>query len=109
MTMSSRVPSVSEHEKLPIGTEVIRAEDICKSYDGREILSGVNLSVRKGETVVVMGRSGSGKTTCLRALMGQEMPDRGRVSLFGKVLAETSRKELDAIRRRFGVVFQPVL
>jgi phospholipid/cholesterol/gamma-HCH transport system ATP-binding protein len=53
-----------------------------------------------------MGRSGSGKTTCLRILMGQEKADRGRVILFGKDLAGLSRSGLEGIRRRFGVVFQ---
>jgi phospholipid/cholesterol/gamma-HCH transport system ATP-binding protein len=84
----------------------VRAEGIAKSFDEREVLSDVHLSVRKGQTVVVMGRSGSGKTTCLRILMGQERPDRGRVMLFGKDINLLPRRQLDEIRRRFGVVFQ---
>lgn len=53
-----------------------------------------------------MGGSGSGKTTCLRILMGQERPNRGQVLLFGKNIAGMRRKEMEGIRRRFGVVFQ---
>jgi phospholipid/cholesterol/gamma-HCH transport system ATP-binding protein len=62
--------------------------------------------VKKGETLVIMGGSGSGKTTCLRILMGQERPNRGQVLLFGHDIARMRRKEMAGIRRRFGVVFQ---
>jgi phospholipid/cholesterol/gamma-HCH transport system ATP-binding protein len=85
---------------------VIEAEELAKSYQGRVVLSDVSFTVDSGETLVIMGRSGSGKTTCLRILMGQVLPDRGRVALFGRDLAGLSRRELAGVRRRFGVVFQ---
>jgi phospholipid/cholesterol/gamma-HCH transport system ATP-binding protein len=66
----------------------------------------VSFTVRKGETLVIMGGSGSGKTTCLRILMGQETSNHGRVELFGQDIAKISPKEMAGIRRRFGVVFQ---
>jgi phospholipid/cholesterol/gamma-HCH transport system ATP-binding protein len=93
-------------EKSPPGAVVVAAEGIAKSFDGREVLGDVSFTVKKGQTVVVMGRSGSGKTTCLRVLMGQERPDRGRVLLFGKDIFRLPRAAMDRIRRRFGVVFQ---
>ena len=103
---SASVPSAAEQKKLPLGTEVVKAESLAKVYDGRTVLEDVNLAVKKGETLVILGRSGSGKTTCLRCLMGQETPDQGRVLLFGRDLATSSPKELASVRRRFGVVFQ---
>ena len=92
--------------KAAAGATVVRAENLTRSYDGREVLTGVSLHVAKGETLVVMGRSGSGKSTCLRLLMGQERPDRGSVRLFDRDIATLEKREMDSIRRRFGVVFQ---
>jgi phospholipid/cholesterol/gamma-HCH transport system ATP-binding protein len=90
----------------PSRTKVIEAEGVARSFQGRTVLSDVSFTVRTGETLVIMGRSGSGKTTCLRILMGQVRPDHGRVALFGRDLAGLARRELAATRRRFGVVFQ---
>jgi len=92
--------------KVPPGTEVVRAENLAKSFRKREVLSDISFAVRTGETLVIMGGSGSGKTTCLRILMGQEAPNRGSVHLFGTDIYRTSPKKLAAIRRRYGVVFQ---
>jgi phospholipid/cholesterol/gamma-HCH transport system ATP-binding protein len=86
--------------------EVIRAEHLAKSFGNREVLSDVSFTVATGRTLVIMGGSGSGKTTCLRILMGQEVPNRGTVRLFGENIHEIPPKKLSAIRRRYGVVFQ---
>lgn len=105
--MDDYVPdSPAVPEKTQLGVEVVRAEEIGKAFDGRPVLSDVSLSVCKGETLVVMGRSGSGKTTCLRVLMGQEKADSGRVLLFDQDITKLRKKEMNGIRRRFGVVFQ---
>jgi len=92
--------------KVPRGTEVVRAENLARSFRKREVLSDISLSVRTGKTLVIMGGSGSGKTTCLRILMGQDAPDRGSVRLFGTDIHRARPVELSAIRRRYGVVFQ---
>lgn len=102
----SRVPSPAPGEKEPPGTEVIRGENLAKEFNGRDVITEVDLSVKKGETLVIMGGSGSGKTTLLRMLMGRLRPNRGRVLLFGRDLATQSSRDLEGIRRRFGVVFQ---
>jgi len=92
--------------RIPPGQEVIRVDGVSKSFDGREVLKDISFSVKKGETLVILGGSGSGKTTSLRILMGQERPDRGEVELFGKDLFSLRKKDLAEVRRRFGVVFQ---
>jgi phospholipid/cholesterol/gamma-HCH transport system ATP-binding protein len=95
-----------DRKKVPAGIEVVRAQHLAKSFGRREVLSDVSLTVDTGKTLVIMGGSGSGKTTCLRILMGQEVPNRGTVHLFGKNIYGLPPKELAGVRRRYGVVFQ---
>ena len=106
--MSSADPTASSpaEDKAPAGAEVIRADRLAKRFGDRTVLSDVSLSVHKGQTLVILGGSGSGKTTCLRILMGRLRPDEGEVHLFGRSVANLSERELSGIRRRFGVVFQ---
>ncbi|MHC4859297.1 MAG: ABC transporter ATP-binding protein [Planctomycetota bacterium] len=92
--------------KERLGEELVLAQGVAKYFGARMVLEDVNLSVCRGETLVIMGCSGAGKTTMLRILMGQERPDRGRVLLFGRNLYKLDRAQLETVRRRFGVVFQ---
>lgn len=66
------------------GTEILRAEGICKSYDGRAIIRDVSLRLDQGELVCLLGVSGAGKTTLFHALSGLEQPEAGRVLLSGE-------------------------
>ncbi len=84
----------------------VKVVDLVKRYDGRAVLQGVNLTVNAGETMVIMGGSGCGKSTLLRHMIGSILPDEGHVELFGRNINELSRDELDAFRRRFGILFQ---
>ncbi|MEN8150006.1 MAG: ABC transporter ATP-binding protein [Planctomycetota bacterium] len=103
--MSGPAPG-PERNAFPRGTVVVKADHLAKSFRGRMVLEDISLTVQTGKTLVIMGGSGSGKTTCLRILMGQETADRGEVELFGSNIRRIPRPELDAIRRRYGVVFQ---
>jgi len=94
-------------DNLPRGDDaVIRVVDLVKRYDGRAVLDGVNLEVRRGETLVIMGGSGCGKSTLLRHMIGSIWPDEGRVELFGQDLGALDQEGLDGIRKRFGILFQ---
>src|SRR5688500_8525716 len=73
---------------------------------GREIFSGLNLQVRRGRITAVMGPSGTGKTTLLRLITAQIAPGSGRVTVFGNDLATLSRREIFALRKRMGMLFQ---
>ena len=88
------------------GDVIVRCRDIKKSYDGRPILKGIDLEVRKGETLIIMGGSGHGKSTLLRLMIGAELPDEGTIELFGQSITELSEEELYPIKKRFGVLFQ---
>jgi phospholipid/cholesterol/gamma-HCH transport system ATP-binding protein len=85
---------------------VIVCRDIVKSFDGRTVLDGVNLEVREGETMVIMGGSGSGKSTLLRLMIGSLRPDSGRVEVFGKDVTCLRERDLNDVRKKFGILFQ---
>ena len=69
--------------------DIITLEHVTKSFDGQEILRDFNLSVREGEFLAVIGRSGCGKTTMLKMMNGLLTPDEGKVCVDGKNIAET--------------------
>jgi phospholipid/cholesterol/gamma-HCH transport system ATP-binding protein len=85
---------------------VVELIDVCKSFDGTPVLRGVSLAVAKGETHVVMGGSGSGKTVMLRLAAGLIRPDSGQIVLFGTGIERLSEEALLPLRRRLGYVFQ---
>ena len=84
----------------------IRVESLGVSYGEREILRDVDLSVSPGEVLVVMGRSGCGKTTLLKTLIGLVRPDRGRVEVLGRDITAMDEDTLDDFRERIGMLFQ---
>ena len=85
---------------------VVRVVDLVKSFGERVVLDGVNLEVHPGETLVVMGGSGCGKSTVLRHMIGSLFPDSGYVELMGSDLNELDEPGLNALRLRFGILFQ---
>lgn len=85
---------------------IVEVLDLRKAFDGNEVLRGLTWSLDKGETLVVMGGSGSGKTVLLRHLAGLIRPDSGQVRVFGVNIESLSEEELLPIRRRMGYVFQ---
>jgi phospholipid/cholesterol/gamma-HCH transport system ATP-binding protein len=87
-------------------TSIVELTDVHKSFDSTEVLCGVSLSLPRGETHVVMGGSGSGKTVMLRLTAGLIRPDAGRITLFETRIERLSEEELLPLRRRLGYVFQ---
>ena len=85
---------------------VIEIRDLHFSYGKRKILKGINLSIPKGKVVAILGASGVGKTTLLRLIGGQLRPDRGTVTIAGKVVHELDETELYELRRKMGMMFQ---
>jgi len=85
---------------------VIRVVDLVKRFGSRAVLDGVSLAVLPGETMVILGGSGCGKSTLLRHMIGSMRPDAGRVELFGRDLTALDDRGLDALRLRFGILFQ---
>jgi len=90
-------------DSLPLPVQII---DLGFSYGTRAILSGINMQFGRGKVVAVMGGSGSGKTTVLRLIGGQLQPQAGHVLVNGQAVDALGRKELYALRRRMGMLFQ---
>lgn len=85
---------------------VIQLTDVRKSFGSHRVLDGVSLDVYRGETLAVIGRSGTGKSSALRLISGLAEPDSGVVKVFGKDISHYTEEELSGIRARIGVVFQ---
>lgn len=85
---------------------VISIRGLEKAFGAREILRGVDLEVREAENVVVLGRSGSGKSVLIKILVGLLKPDAGQAILLGQDVHTLRQKALDALRRRVGFSFQ---
>jgi phospholipid/cholesterol/gamma-HCH transport system ATP-binding protein len=85
---------------------IVEAVDLNKSFDANHVLRGISFTLAKGETLVVMGGSGSGKTVLLRLVAGLIQPDGGGLRVFGRAIERLSEEELLPIRRRMGYVFQ---
>jgi len=91
---------------MPADHSPIQLEQLTYRLGGTAVLDGIDLVVHKGEILGVMGRSGTGKTTLLRLIMGLIRPTAGRVVVHGQDLSGLEEAELDAIRRSIGMVFQ---
>ncbi|WP_348787324.1 cell division ATP-binding protein FtsE [Leifsonia sp. NPDC080035] len=87
---------------------MIRFEHVSKQYSGttRPALNGINLEVLRGEFVFLVGASGSGKSSCLRLILKEEKPTKGKIHVLGQDLGTISSRKVPYFRRNIGVVFQ---
>jgi phospholipid/cholesterol/gamma-HCH transport system ATP-binding protein len=88
------------------GDVVIRYERVCKRFGPKVVLQDLDLTVRRGETLAIMGPSGIGKSVTLRHAVGLLHPDSGRVLVEGHDMATIEHEDLIALRRRMGYLFQ---
>jgi phospholipid/cholesterol/gamma-HCH transport system ATP-binding protein len=91
----------AERQEFPI-----HVTDLRKSFGAQNVLDGIRLEARQGETVAVMGRSGTGKSVLLKLLVGLEPADSGSVCIRGQEIGELGRGELNEIRKKIGFLFQ---
>jgi len=107
---------MTNHIDQPSGTKtdsqenstgtVVRIRNLHKSFKEHEVLKGVELEVGKGENLVVLGKSGSGKSVLIKCLVGLERPDSGELEVFGENIPDMDYRELNAMRLRTGFLFQ---
>lgn len=96
-----------QHEMARQGEEpVVIIKGVRKAFGDHEVLRGVDLHVNKGENLVILGKSGTGKSVLIKCLVGLEWPDEGEIRLFGKNLASLDYAGLNESRVRTGFLFQ---
>lgn len=85
---------------------IIEIKDLYKSYDSLHVLQGLRLGIKKGETITILGGSGTGKSLLLRLITGLEKPDLGEIRIEGKNIVPLTEHELLPMRRKIGMLFQ---
>lgn len=85
---------------------MIVLEDVHKQYGGQTVLKGISFCIREGTVTTIIGKSGSGKSVLLRHMIGLEQPDSGAIFIRGENIVGLKSRELNRIRRSFGVLFQ---
>jgi phospholipid/cholesterol/gamma-HCH transport system ATP-binding protein len=84
----------------------VEVRGVHKSFDGKSVLSAIDITFPRGEISVIIGGSGTGKTTLLRLLIGLEKPDQGSILISGQDIVPLGDVEMNQVRRKFGMVFQ---
>src|SRR5258708_3892012 len=105
-TLSKQPPETSS--KQPNGEQKappIHVESLTKSFGKQTVLNGINLEVAQGETLSVLGRSGTGKSVLLKLLIGLHQPDSGSIRVNGEEVTNLPLKELNEVRKKVGFLF----
>lgn len=84
----------------------IEFRDVHLSFDGKKILNGISFTVRRGESKIILGRSGGGKSTTIRLILGLLKPDSGQILIDGEDITDFSEEEMMRVRQKIGMVFQ---
>jgi phospholipid/cholesterol/gamma-HCH transport system ATP-binding protein len=92
--------------KEDIGAPVVAVENLHKSFGSHMVLNGISLSVDRGKTLAVLGRSGTGKSVLLRLIIGLEAPDAGLIRIHDQEIAGLALDRLNEIRKKMGFLFQ---
>jgi len=96
----------TSNESAQRGKAVIEIKDLYKSFGDNHVLNGFNMTLLEGENLVVMGKSGSGKSVMIKCLVGLVKPDRGTVKVLGKEINTLGQQTLDELRSDIGFLFQ---
>lgn len=104
--MEALKKNIAAEKSIQQDDSVIECEHLRKSFGSNIVLSDFNLVISKGENVVVMGKSGIGKTVLIKCIIGLTQPDSGTVKVFRQDISKLSKRELDELRMRIGFVFQ---
>lgn len=96
----------TEKKRKQTAETVIHIKGLKKSFGSKEVLRNINLEVKRGENVVILGKSGTGKSVTIQCIVGMLVPDAGEVSVFGEEVAELKEKDLKELRTKIGFLFQ---
>jgi phospholipid/cholesterol/gamma-HCH transport system ATP-binding protein len=95
-------PDRRRHTREPF----VEFHDVYKAYGSKQVLRGANLTINRGEVMVILGGSGSGKSVTLRHMLGLEAPDSGRVIVEEEDITDLPEEDLYRVRQKFGMLFQ---
>jgi phospholipid/cholesterol/gamma-HCH transport system ATP-binding protein len=107
MSQTIAVPNFENRQPVGIpGEPVLVIRDIHKSFEAQHVLNSINLTVVRGETLAVLGRSGTGKSVLLKLIIGLENPDAGSISIQGQEIVGLGINEMNQLRVKMGFLFQ---
>src|SRR3989338_4016155 len=89
-----------------LSESMIKVVDLSKAFGPKKVLQGANLEIRKGESMVVLGGSGTGKSVLIKCIIGILKADAGQVYVSGKEVISMNESQLNEIRKKFGMLFQ---
>jgi phospholipid/cholesterol/gamma-HCH transport system ATP-binding protein len=98
--------SAAAPDSAPANDVVVDVRDVRYSIGGRQIFSDLDVQVRRGRITAIMGPSGTGKSTLLRLITGQAQADAGKITVWGNDISTLNNREIYALRRRMGMLFQ---
>src|SRR6266542_810451 len=97
--MQKQRPAVHE-------TVLVEVQGLCRSFGEQKVLNGIDLRVARGETVAILGRSGTGKSVLLKLLIGLQPPDSGSICISGQDITRLNVHQLNEVRKKVGFLFQ---
>jgi phospholipid/cholesterol/gamma-HCH transport system ATP-binding protein len=99
--MATHMPNTEQSATLPV-----HVQSVHKSFGPQTVLDGISLELKQGETLSVLGRSGTGKSVLLKLLVGLQTPDSGSICIHGRDIADLPTSQLNKIRMKMGFLFQ---
>jgi len=96
----------AEHQSAKTDEVMVQIEHLKKSFGSKEVLKDINLTLHKGENLIVLGRSGQGKSVTIQCIVGLLTPDEGSVKVFGQEVSDLDAEALKELRTKVGFLFQ---